>query len=58
MNSSISLRLTSKEEDRIACDTCGKGIYVPDHPESDVNHSFHCNECGARIHLDANVIVE
>lgn len=49
---------TSTEEDGIICDVCKKGIYIPLNKESKINHSFTCNKCGARVHFEANVIVE
>ena len=58
MNNLILLETTSKESDNIVCDVCGKGILVPNNPSFDINHSFHCNKCGERIHLEANVVVE
>ena len=58
MTNLISLSLTSKEEDKVLCSVCKNGIFVPDHPESKINHSFHCNKCGAKAHIDPNIIVE
>ena len=58
MGNSILLDMTSKEEDQVPCDICGEGVYIPSHPEFEVNHSFYCNKCGAIINLDGNVTVE
>lgn len=58
MNNSLSLRTNSKGSDDVLCETCGKGTIVPDNPESEINHSFHCDNCGIKIHLEANVVVE
>lgn len=58
MSSSLSLRTTSKETDNIKCEKCEKGIFIPDYPESEINHSFHCNYCGIKVHLEADVVVE
>lgn len=58
MNNSLSLKTTSKEVDGIVCERCEKGIFVPAYPESEINHSFYCNHCGAQIHIDENVTVE
>jgi formylmethanofuran dehydrogenase subunit E len=49
---------TSKEEDRIPCDKCHEGIYVPFNPKYEINHGFICNKCGSHVHFEANVIVE
>lgn len=58
MSNSILLKMTTKESDNIQCENCGKGIYIPKNPESEINHSFYCNYCGVRINLDADVVVE
>ncbi len=58
MTNSSLLKLTSKEKDNIVCEVCSKGIFVPDHPQSEINHSFHCNVCGAKISIEKNIVVE
>jgi ribosomal protein S27AE len=58
MNNSLLLNIMSKEVDNIICEKCGKGVIVPEHPDSKVNHSFYCNNCGIHIYLEPNVIVE
>lgn len=58
MDSLILLNMTTKEQDGVPCEACGKGIYIPCHPEFQVNHSFRCNVCGAIINLDDATVVE
>jgi len=37
----------TKSSDRIVCDSCGKGIWIPLNPDYDINHGFTCSNCGA-----------
>ena len=58
MSYSLLLEMTSKESDKIKCENCEKGIFVPANPESKINHMFYCNHCGIKVHIDPNVNIE
>ena len=42
----------TKSSDRIVCDSCGKGIWIPLNPDYDINHGFTCSNCGAHANFD------
>lgn len=58
MNNSHLLGLTTRESDGVTCEKCNKGIFIPKYPDSEVNHSFKCSNCGAIAHIEASVSVE
>ena len=57
MNNLILLE-TTKASDRVLCSHCHKGYWVPSNPAAEYNSWFTCSHCGAKRHIDRNVIVE
>lgn len=47
----------TKSSDRIVCDSCGKGIWIPLNPYYDINHGFTCSNCGAHANFDFGDVI-
>lgn len=60
MDNSVLLNLTlkTKAKDNVKCSYCNKGIMIPFNQQSETNHIFICNHCGAEVTLDCLVTVE
>lgn len=56
--SKTELSVRTKEEDRVRCWLCGKGIMIPLNPDSPQNYCFQCSYCGEHANIDPLVIVE
>lgn len=58
MDNSNLLNMKTKASDNVICENCHKGHFIPEHPEVEINHGFHCSYCGEKVNLDGNVVVE
>ncbi len=58
MENLISLGERLLNGEKVVCEDCEKGYYLPLNPNAKTNHYYYCSECGKKIHFEENVVVE
>lgn len=58
MTNSTLLNMITKKEDKVVCERCNEGIYIPFRDDVELNHGFTCNKCGVRVNIDPVVEIQ
>lgn len=60
MESSHSLTLSEAKLNKgeVICSKCNIGRYKPLNPKYPINHCFICDNCGERLLVESNVIID